>query len=435
MSLLRITINTVVIMFIFISSIDVISARAYEPSSNANFEILASETRPQPARPGQDMFVKINVENYGRKPAKNVVLEIENNYPFHLKYSNTEHNVSKHYTEPRITIPKISEYGNYEAFYYFTVDPNAKSGVYELTFKVSSTENNIVSRMKNDEAGYIRNIKIYVEGKPDLEIESLLSDEVIQPGENFNLSIKVNSVGTGNAKNARINLDVNGLPMIVPLDDNSRFLSQLDAGKSEIVDFRLQLSEEAKAKTYNLPINVSFTDETEQLNFSTIETIGFLSRGKAELNFASIKTDPVLPKEGNPVELTLRVENPGKVSAKSVQVYADHPFRGNKQSFVGTLESNEDGPATFSFIIDKMGKYEFPVTITYNDDFGEHELKTNVTIYASEGGSNTGSSIAIVFLLLIIGGFLYRSSNSKKGRDRINRYLHKNSRSDEENKK
>ncbi|WP_269848448.1 COG1361 S-layer family protein [Methanosarcina horonobensis] len=276
---------------------------------------------------------------------------------------------------------------------------------------------------------------MYVEGKPDLEIESLLSDEVIQPGENFNLSVKVNSVGTGNAKNARISLDLDELPEIAPLDDNSKFLSLLDAGKSETVNFHLQLSKEAEAKTYNIPIRVSFTDEAEQLNLSTIETIGFLSRGRAELSFASIKTDPVLPKEGDSVELTLRVENPGTVSAKSVQVYADHPFRGNKQSFVGTLESNEDGPAIFTFIIDKEGKYEFPIAITYSDDFGDHELKTNVTIYASEGGSNTGSSIAIIFILLIIGGLLYRNSQAGKAKDRIIRYLHKDRHSDKENTK
>lgn len=434
MSLSRIAINMLVISFV-ISSINVTGAGTYDPLPNANFEILSAEISPQPARPGQDLFVKINIENYGRKPAKGVVLEIEDNYPFHFKYSNSVHNVSKHYTEPIIIIPKISEYGKYEAFYYFTVDPKAKTGEYELTFKVSSNENNVISRMKNGEAGYTKNIKIYVEGKPDLEIESSLSDEVIQPGESFNLSVKVNSVGTGNAKNARISLDLDQLPEIAPLDDNSKFLSLLDAGKSETVNFHLQLSKEAEAKTYNLPIRVSFTDEAEQLNFSTTETIGFLSRGRAELSFASIKTDPVLPEEGNPVELTLRVENPGMITAKSVQVYADHPFRGNKQSFVGTLESNEDGPAIFTFIIDKEGKYEFPVTITYSDDFGEHELKTNVTIYASEGGSNAGSSVTIILILLIIGGLLYRTSKTRKAKDRIVQYLHKNNHPDEERKK
>ena len=126
-----------------------ISARVYEAPSNANLMILSAEISPQPARPGGDMFVKINIENYGENPAEDVVVEIEENYPFHFKYSNAEYGDSKHYTNLTITIPQISAYSSYEAFYYFTVDPMAKSGEYELAFKLLKTKGVAIGRITN----------------------------------------------------------------------------------------------------------------------------------------------------------------------------------------------------------------------------------------------------------------------------------------------
>jgi len=85
--------------------------------------------------------------------------------------------------------------------------------------------------------------------------------------------------------------------------------------------------------------------------FSQEKNISFNVIGKrAELNIASLKTKPVLPRVGETVELTMRIENTGKGSAKSTSVYSDHQFEGTKQSFVGALDSNEDGPAVLTFI-------------------------------------------------------------------------------------
>ena len=74
-----------ILIFLLICPI-VFSLTGYEAPPTANFEILAAEINPQPARPGEDMFVKINVENYDKSTAEDVVIEIEKNYPFHFKY-------------------------------------------------------------------------------------------------------------------------------------------------------------------------------------------------------------------------------------------------------------------------------------------------------------------------------------------------------------
>jgi hypothetical protein len=124
------------------------------------------------------MFVKINIENYARDPALDVVIELEEVFPFHLKYSSSECAVSKHHTNTTITIPKISAFGSYEAMYFFTVDPLAQSGEYELTFKIAS--------MQEKTVGSINNIRINIEGNPDLVLKnSSISPQVITPGDEF----------------------------------------------------------------------------------------------------------------------------------------------------------------------------------------------------------------------------------------------------------
>jgi hypothetical protein len=136
----KILFNSAVFILIIILICPSVTARGYSAPSNANLQILTAEINPQPARPGEDMFVKINIENYANEPAEYVVIELEEIFPFHLKYSSSECAVAKHNTNTTIIIPKISAYGSYEAMYFFTVDPLARSGEYELTFTIASMQ-------------------------------------------------------------------------------------------------------------------------------------------------------------------------------------------------------------------------------------------------------------------------------------------------------
>jgi len=140
---------------------------------------------------------------------------------------------------------------------------------------------------------------------------------------------------------------------------------------------------------------------------------------RAELAIASIKSNPVLPEEGDVVELTLRIENAGDGTAKSVRLYADHPFDGVKQSFLGALESDEDGPAVLTFIVEKEGEYTFPVILSYTDDFGDKEIVTEVSLRVLEKPSNIGSVLIVILLLGVIGGMIYYFVKTKKAKDKV----------------
>ena len=132
-----------------------------------------------------------------------------------------------------------------------------------------------------------------------------------------------------------------------------------------------------------------------------------------------------MPYKGETVELTLRIENFGDGSANAVKVYVDHPFQGMKESFIGTLDPNEDGPAVITFIADRAGEYEFPITITYSDDFGKEQINTKVNLIVLETKGGIGHIILILFVLVIIGGLIYYNYRTKKAKDKIIRQLMK----------
>jgi len=329
----NILIRLIVILFIIFASTPLISATLYQATSSANLEILPAKISPQPARPGEDMFVKINVENWGKDAAENVVIELEEIFPFHFKYSNAEHSTSKHYTNTTITIPKISGFGSYEAFYYFTVDPMAKTGKYDLSFKISRTKEGTVGKAKN--------IKIYVEGTPDLILtESSLSPNDISPGDNFTLKTTVKSVGTGNAKNIRVCLLLDDLPEIIPLEGSNRFIQELDAGESRSIFFNLKISKDAEPTSYSIPLKLTGIDETGNLSSIHSDVIGFDVRGRAKLSIANIKTVPLIGKVNEKMMLTIRIENEGKGDAKSVKAtLTDLQFSGVKQAFLVSISN------------------------------------------------------------------------------------------------
>ncbi len=196
-------------------------------------------------------------------------------------------------------------------------------------------------------------------------------------------------------------------------------ISRLYYGNSErFIIYHMKTTDNAQPGVHLIKTRLSYGKKVSPIMKDYNITINIIGE-KAELSIASLKTDPVLPREGETVELTLRIENTGKGTAKSVEVYMDHEFQGLKQSFIGALDSDEDGPAVLTFIVDEAGEFEFPITISYEDDFGYNEIKTNVNINVLKKKSNIGGIIFAIFMISIIGWGIFYFFKVKKSKDKI----------------
>lgn len=254
--------------------------------------------------------------------------------------------------------------------------------------------------------------------------------------EEFTVGILIDNCGREVSKNVTFEINKVGDDIIIkdPLKENIGEMGYSNSNR--FITYHMRTSKDAKPGIHIIYYTLTYGENQNNYYIKNGNFSITVTAKEAELALASIKTDPALPVKGDTIEMTLRVENSGLGTAKSIKVFADHPFQGVKQTFIGTLESNEDGPAIFTFIADESGEFEFPITISYYDDFGEGEIKNNVNINILKKKSNVWTIILSVIILSIIGWGIFYFFKVKKSKDKIIHQLLKgnNINSDEKDK-
>ena len=251
----------------------------------------------------------------------------------------------------------------------------------------------------------------------DYCVNAVVSDIIpssVGLNEEFTIGIQVENCGSLSPKN--VTLEIITLPPDIEVSEAKIIeIPKLDYANSErFITYHMRTVSDAKPGSHLLQLRLHYEYITKDYDIE-ITVIG----DEANLNIASVKTQPTLPYKGNLVELTLRIENTGDGTAKSVEVYVDHPFQGLKQSFIGALDSNEDGPAVLTFIVHKSGEFQLPVTISYQDDFGDKEINTNITFNVLKKKSNIGTVILVIIILSIFGAGVYYFIKTKRKKDSV----------------
>jgi len=381
-------------------------------SGNTHLGVEVSEITPNPARPGEDLLIKTSIQNAGDKPAENVIIGIEEIHPFIFKYSTSELYGSGTNTERNFRIEQIRQRSKVELNFYFRVDPEAESGIYQLEFTIK------------DDSGtsFSRRIPIRVEGNPDLvltgtEILSVKEDNsssgAIVPGQEFYLRTAVKNAGNGEAKNVRVMLNLNNSSPLIPLEDNVRFFENLSAGSSENLSFKLLLGSNADVQPYRIPLRIMASNNTENFQIDKVQEIGINVLNRAKIDISSLKFDPEIPVKGQQVSMTMRLENVGEGEARSVKARLEGlEGSGNTGAFLGRLDKDDDAPAVFTFTPEKTGDQDVTLLVEYEDDFGEHELSENLTLNVE---SQKGNILPIVLgAVLILAAVIFYMK--KKGK-------------------
>jgi len=239
--------------------------------------------------------------------------------------------------------------------------------------------------------------------------------EYIYEGDTVDLRLEIENYGETIAKSVVVSLvhEFQGI--------KDATIGTLNLNGSQTALFKFKAS---KAGDYAIPVFIEYEDDFGMKKDESEIKLTVLNK-KGSLNIASVKVYPVLPYMGDTVELTMRIENFGDRTLNSIRVYADHPFKGLKESFIGTLNPNEDGPAVVTFIADKTGEFEIPITITYSDDFGEEQIKTKVNLIILETNGGAGQTVVVLLVLAVIGGLVYYNYKMKKSKDKIIKQLMK----------
>ncbi|MFH1787706.1 MAG: hypothetical protein ABH811_02870 [archaeon] len=245
-----------------------------------------------------------------------------------------------------------------------------------------------------------------------------ISPTSIKIGEEFTVGVLIDNCGEVIPKEVIFEL-IDISPNIEVKEPLRKDIGQMGYSNSErFLLYHMKVNEDASPGEYKFNYKLNYDFVLKEGSFS-VNVIG----AKAKLNIASFKTKPVLPYKDETVELTLRIENFGDGTANSIKILLDHPFQGIKESFIGTLDSSEDGPAIFTFIANKVGEFEIPITIFYSDDFGENEITSSVKIIILKNVFNWTGLIVSLVLVVFSVWFVIHYFNTKRKKDTIIKQL------------
>lgn len=314
-------------------------------------------------------------------------------------------------TEDLVTrIPRLF-YSTSERYirYHMRTTPDANPGPHVIKMKLTYGKDIITTNYYEVEVRVIGQ-----DAEP--RISSLKTvPEYIYEGDSVDLRLGIENYGEAIAKSVVVTLD-HGFKGI-----KDATLGTLDLNGSQTALFKFKAN---KSGEFTIPVFIEYEDDFGRKKDEYDIKLTVLDK-KGTLNLASVKVDPVLPYMGDTVELTMRIENFGDRTINSIRVYTDHPFKGLKESFIGTLDPNEDGPAVVTFIANQTGEFEIPITITYIDDFGEEQIKTKVNLIILEPDGGAGKAVAVLLILAVIGGLVYYNYKTKKSKDKIIKQLMK----------
>ena len=313
-------------------------------------------------------------------------------------------------TEDRVTkIPKLF-YSTSERYirYHMRTTPDAIPGPHVIKMKLTYG--------KEATTKYYEVVVRVIGEDAEPRISSVKTvPEYIYEGDSVDLRLGIENYGETIAKSVTVTL----VHEFKGIKDVS--LGTLDLNGSQTALFKFKAS---KAGEFTIPVFIEYEDDFGKQKDEYEIKLTVLDK-KGSLNIASVKIDPVLPHTGDTVELTMRIENFGDRTINSIRVYADHPFKGLKESFIGTLDPKEDGPAVITFIADQTGEFEFPITITYTDDFGEEQIKTKVNLIILKTDGGAGTAVVVLLVLAVIGGLVYYNYKTTRSKDKIIKQLMK----------
>ncbi len=383
------------------------------PSADAYLLVVASKSDPVPAIPGSDLLFNVLVENWGERPAENVTVRIIPDDQIRLKSE----------AERTFSLPMLCSICTTELNYHLFVDSNSPSGDYKLKVSTSWTT---VSGMRVQDSDF----NVTVRGSPKFIISKVTYDpEEAEPGQSTTVTLSLENRGTRDAQNAifTVNTVPTGVtgksPFSIVGSGNQFFLGNVRMGEKKTVSFTVVVDPEAAAGGYNLPINISSNEGSQN------DQMGISVKSRANLKAPRLETDPrdVIP--GKPFLLSITIENAGKNSAKSIRVdlLQNEFLTGQVSSYLGTIKADDKDTALFELTAAPASPKKLPLVfnVSYTDDVGDRSFTETgeITVAAIAGAESSGKQFPIVpaagALAVIVAAwwfFFRRARTTNKGR-------------------
>lgn len=281
------------------------------------------------------------------------------------------------------------------------VDKNAKYGNYDLPYAIHYGNKVINGKFT-----------VKVSGSTLVEVTDVSTNpEKIVPGDDFEITFKVKNSGENSIKWINAGISTEDSRIIPASSSSEQLFVDMHVNSSRTASYMFSTDRKITPRTYQLNVRLTYQDENGIL-YNDTKIIGVKIIGKAGIEIASLKVEPDRILQGDPFTLTIRIENNEQGDARSVIAEIDVPVTGDKTAFLGKIAADEDAPAVYMLNADKSGKFDYNLTLFYNDDLGEHKKVQQMSLLVYPKGNDNILLLGGLAAFIAIG---YKYWRSKKG--------------------
>ena len=277
----------------------------------------------------------------------------------------------------------------------FSIQAPSKSGMYFPEVWIDTTG----GRSTRYPVPVNVNTAVGIQRQAILIMSSTLTGSV-NPGDEIPVTLIVSNAGQTLADDVTLQID-NVTSTVAPKNADLYHLGTIPAGGQKTVDLALLSDKKSDSGLVRIPVLISYNaiDGMQRTRETGIDVI---MKGKAELGFVSVDTNPPRLIENTAFDLTVRIENTGSGEAKQISAKIDLPAEGTREAFIGKIKPGNDAPAIFLLEGLKGGNYPYNLTLTYTDDMGVHTVSRPMNLRVPP--ADLSGTIFLGLLILVIFG-------------------------------
>jgi hypothetical protein len=277
------------------------------------------------------------------------------------------------------------------------VDRSAKYGTYDLPYTVfydsdKEFSGKITLEVKGDTLIEIRNVQVNS------------NNSAVEPGDVFKVSVSFENVGDNGIKWLKLILNPQDRSLIPLSSDSERVFKDIKPGEKRDADMMFSLEKDAPVKNYPIDLALIYMDE-RGIEYNETRLVGLVASGRAVLDIAKKTTEPARIKENEPFTLTVKIENTGTGDASGVTARLESGVEGDTLAYLGEIKKDDYSNAIFTLNGAKSGTKAGVVRISYEDDFGKHEIQKELDLTVNPGSSVNPLPFALG--IIAIAGVIY----------------------------
>jgi len=364
--------------------------------------------QPNPAEPGDVLDLYILLTNTGSNPARNVILEMKNNYPFSVDNS----------LDAVKEIPAIPGQETFLARYKVRVAKDADEGTnyLKVTFR---TKDSTVTKDQYLELQVLTNDATIGVDKINIK------PETVAPGGHATIDLYLKNKADSRLRDITVTLQTSktigsttSLIPIAPLDGTfERRIIELTAAQEIVLSYNLIVEPGASSDVYKIPISIVFSDETGR-KYNMSDQVGLIVNAQPAL---TVYLDSITAYSDKlQGAFTLKFVNAGLAQIKllTAEIGQSEDFElisNSRKVYIGNIDSDDYETSQFS-IKAKKSEFTIPVKLYYLDALNqEYNVDENIPVklfsskeVANGAPKSKAGYYVLAVIIIVIAFFVYK---------------------------